>query len=119
MRESALEKEWFDWHYDYNDPPAQASGPAEPPALVDGFRIFSPEERFSIGEWARKKGQIKRAVKIGDQSARRAETEAGRGKGLLHFCSRCRNRYQSNSTEVGVFVCPNCRSKGTTEETQT
>lgn len=43
--------------------------------------------------------------------AKKAKEAAERAKGRMDFCSVCKETFRSNSTEVGIFVCPKSQSK--------
>ena len=56
--------------------------------------------------WVEAKGQH------APDNERKAREAAERAKGRMDFCSICKESFRSNSPEVGIFVCPKCRSKG-------
>src|ERR1700678_2079700 len=45
------------------------------------------------------------------ENARKAKEAVERRKGRLDLCSICKGFFRSKSAEVGIFVCPTCRSK--------
>lgn len=115
MRKAAFGSKWLDYHYDYDDPQKQASGPADAElsalsrflfgaSAPDGFRIFTIKERvFKAPEkW------------LTIQAAECAKEAAEQAKGRMDFCSVCKETFMANSQEVGIFVCPGCRSRSKT-----
>jgi hypothetical protein len=101
MRKPAFGNKWLDQHYDYDDPPTQASGPAEHISAPDGFRVFSVRERAPkpLGKW-----DIIR-------EAKRKKYATEMAKGRLEICSDCKEFFRSNSPAVGRCVCPSCQNK--------
>ena len=101
MRKPAFGNKWLDNHYDYDDPPPQASGPTEQASTPDGFRVFTIKARVprAPGKWET------------IRAAKRAKEAAEHAKGRMDFCSVCKESFISNSPEVGIFVCPKCQSK--------
>jgi hypothetical protein len=112
MRKPAFGSKWLDHHYDYDDPPKQASGPAEQAPAPAGFRIVTVRECVSkVREKAPGKWETIRAAK-------RAKEAAEQAKGRLAICKFCRESFRTTSEEVGICVCPSCRSKTTTKKAQ-
>jgi hypothetical protein len=123
MRKPAFGSKWLDWHYDYDDPPEQASGPADPELVAlsqflfgapapAGFRIFTAKERdFPHAPRPLADSQA--------QAVHHTEAAEEQPKPLMQFCSRCQNFYQSSSLESGPFVCPKCRPNTALEPTAT
>lgn len=108
MRKPAFGNKWLDYHYDHNDPPTQASGPADQtpvPNGFHGFRIFTVKERVfkarskEPGKWETIRATI------------RAKEKADQAKGRLTICKFCREFFRTTSEEVGVSVCPACSHK--------
>lgn len=101
MQKPAFGNKWLDYHYDYDDPPTQASGSAEPATAADGFRIFKIRDRVpkAPGKWEM------------IRTAKREKEAAERAKGRTDCCSLCKGLFRSSSQEVGIFVCPKCQSK--------
>ena len=121
MRKPAFGSKWLDYHYDYDDPPEQASGSADTElselwelsrfyfgeSAPAGFRIFEIKEHVSQAP-----ERVRQKWKAAEEADRAIAAE--RAKGRLEICKFCREFFRTASEEVGVAVCPSCRNRPNT-----
>ena len=76
-------------------------------------RYLAPfkREKLERRRKANEAAELKRKAKEAAEMKRKVREEDERRKGRLEVCGICRELFRSTSPEVGIYMCPSCRSK--------